>query len=283
MSTIPHGLNKSSNPPIIPKSFDGNQPGVITLHPFSSNNISTKSAQPEEDASVEERLTRLRKHYENHGMRRFCEGVMLCHENSHPHVLLLQIANSFHKLPGGWLKPEEDEIEGFQRVLDELFEPDSSAGSNSTKWEIGEACGAWWRVNFETQLYPYLPTHVTRPKECKKMYLIPLPQKDKVIAIPKNLKFLAVPLYELYENASAFGPQLAALPHYLARYRFQYVDDNGNVLAVTPGPNPEPDARTKLNDPRFIEKAAATNGDANGHSGDMNQVDGGDVEMPEST
>lgn len=47
---------------------------------------------------MEERLTRLRKHYENHGMRRFCEGVMLCHENSHPHVLLLQIANSFHKL-----------------------------------------------------------------------------------------------------------------------------------------------------------------------------------------
>jgi cleavage and polyadenylation specificity factor subunit 5 len=71
---------------------------VIRLHPFSSNEISTKSAQPEEDASVEERLNRLKNHYEEHGMRRFCEGVMLCHENNHPHVMLLQIANSFHKL-----------------------------------------------------------------------------------------------------------------------------------------------------------------------------------------
>lgn len=196
MSTVPSGLNKSSNPPIIPLSFDGNQPPVITLHPFSSNDISTKSAQPEEDASVEERLNRLKKHYEDYGMRRFCEGVMLCHENSHPHVLLLQIANSFHKLyvsrftcsrflqtnnnnrPGGWLKHDEDEIEGFQRIMDDLFEPDSSAGSNTTKWQIGDACGSWWRPNFETALYPYLPTHVTRPKECKKMYLIPLPQKN---------------------------------------------------------------------------------------------------------
>lgn len=75
---------------------------------------------------------------------------------------------------------------------------------------------------------------------------------------------------------------MAALPHYLARYRFQYVDDDGNVLAVTPGPAPEADARTELDDPRFVGEAAATNGDSNGHGGDVNQAEGGDVEMPES-
>lgn len=31
-------------------------------------------------------------------MRRFAEAVMLCHEHNHPHVMLLQIANSFYKL-----------------------------------------------------------------------------------------------------------------------------------------------------------------------------------------
>jgi len=93
------------------------------------------------------------------------------------------------------------------------------------------------------------------------MYIITLPQ-SKVIAVPKNLKFLAVPFYELYENAQAFGPQLAALPHYLARYRFEYVDDNGNVVAETPGKAPGPDARTTREDQRYFheDNQAPTNG-----------------------
>jgi cleavage and polyadenylation specificity factor subunit 5 len=80
--------------------------------------------------------------------------------------------------PGNWLKHDEDEIEGVQRILDELFEPDTAPAGES-KWEIGDAVGVWWRPNFETSLYPYLPAHVTRPKEAKKMYMIPLPQKSK--------------------------------------------------------------------------------------------------------
>ena len=44
------------------------------------------------------RLKRLEEHYEQHGMRRTCEGVLVCHEHNHPHVLMLQIANAFFKL-----------------------------------------------------------------------------------------------------------------------------------------------------------------------------------------
>jgi len=44
------------------------------------------------------RLHRLQDHYEQHGMRRTCEGVLVCHEHSHPHILMLQIANAFFKL-----------------------------------------------------------------------------------------------------------------------------------------------------------------------------------------
>jgi cleavage and polyadenylation specificity factor subunit 5 len=80
--------------------------------------------------------------------------------------------------PGNWLKHDEDEIPGVQRILDELFAPDSGA-SEGEKWQIGDAIGQWWRPNFETSLYPYIPSHVTRPKEVKKMYIIPLPQKSE--------------------------------------------------------------------------------------------------------
>ena len=49
------------------------------------------------------------------------------------------------------------------------------------------------------------------------------------------MKLLAVPLFELYDNTARYGPQLSAIPHILSRYNFEFVDDNGNVVAVTPG------------------------------------------------
>jgi cleavage and polyadenylation specificity factor subunit 5 len=213
--------------------------------------------------------------------------------------------------PGGWLRHDEDEIEGFQRVLDDLFEPDGS--TKDKKWEIGEVVGQWWRPNFETSLYPYLPAHVTRPKEVKKQYIIPLPQNSEysqtplgdrrartdyasnpcaeIIAVPKNLKFLAIPLYELYENAQVYGPQLAALPHYLARYRFEYVNDKGEVVAQTPGLAPQPGQRLTRDDPRYfrgntttttadtaMDGEADTNGDTNGQNGNHDEYQMDEVE-----
>jgi cleavage and polyadenylation specificity factor subunit 5 len=86
-------------------------------------------------------------------------------------------------------------------------------------------------------MYPFLPGHVTRPKECKKLYLIQLPKK-KVLSVPKNMKLLAVPLFELYDNTARYGPQLSAIPHLLSRYRFEFVDEEGHVVAVTPGSFP---------------------------------------------
>lgn len=56
--------------------------------------------------------------------------------------------------------------------------------------------------------------------------------------MPKNMKLLAVPLFELYENTGRYGPQLSAIPHILSRYNFEFVDDNDNVVAVTPGDAP---------------------------------------------
>ena len=41
-------------------------------------------------------------------MRTSVEAILLVHEHNHPHILLLQIGNSFFKLPGGRLKPGED-------------------------------------------------------------------------------------------------------------------------------------------------------------------------------
>jgi cleavage and polyadenylation specificity factor subunit 5 len=56
-----------------------------------------------------------------------------------------------------------------------------------------------------------------------------------VLSVPKNMKLLAVPLFELYDNTARYGPQLSAIPHLLSRYNFEFVDENGKVVAQTPG------------------------------------------------
>ncbi|KAF3932849.1 hypothetical protein ABW19_dt0209620 [Dactylella cylindrospora] len=237
MSTITPSALQSGYPPIIPPDFSANQPKTIRLYPLSNYTFGTKENQPEEDPSVLARLQRLQEHYEKYGMRRTCEGILVCHEHCHPHILMLQIANAFFKLPGDYLQPEEDEISGFKARLNERLAPVgnqfSGEGVNG-EWEIGDTLAQWWRPNFETFMYPFIPAHVTRPKEVKKLYFIHLP-RSKVLSVPKNMKLLAVPLFELYDNTARYGPQLSAIPHLLSRYNFEFVDENGKVIAVTPG------------------------------------------------
>jgi cleavage and polyadenylation specificity factor subunit 5 len=53
--------------------------------------------------------------------------------------------------------------------------------------------------------------------------------------VPKNMKLLAVPLFELYDNTARYGPQLSAIPHLLSRYNFEFVNEADEVVAATPG------------------------------------------------
>lgn len=59
------------------------------------------------------------------------------------------------------------------------------------------------------------------------------------------MKLLAVPLFELYDNTARYGPQLSAIPHLLSRYNFEFVDEDGNVSAQTPG-SEKPSNGTKV-------------------------------------
>jgi cleavage and polyadenylation specificity factor subunit 5 len=83
----------------------------------------------------------------------------------------------------------------------------------------------------------------------------------EVLSVPKNMKLLAVPLFELYDNTARYGPQLSAIPHLLSRYNFEFVDEAGNVVAVTPGGGP--DAEGSI--PRTKVLAGGENGEEDGN------------------
>ena len=183
---------------------------TIPLYPLQNFTFSTKEAQPEEDPSVQARLQRLQNNYEDYGMRRTVEGILVRHDHGHPHILMLQIANAFFKLPGDYLKPGEDKVEGLKERLRSRLDPPSGSGQFDQErhgvdndWEIGECLAQWWRPNFETFMYPFVPAHVTKPKECKKLYFIQLPENSTYDSSPLNPRSLLLTYhYPLFPQKS---------------------------------------------------------------------------------
>ena len=162
----------------------------------------------------------MRDEYDKVGMRRSVDGVLIVHEHGLPHVLLLQLGSTFFKLPGGELSPGEDEVEGLKRLMSETL--GRTDGSAATDWTIEDTIGNWWRPNFEPAQYPYIPPHITKPKEHRKLFLVQL-QEKAYFAVPRNYKLVAAPLFELYDNAQGYGPIISSLPQSLARFNFIYM------------------------------------------------------------
>ncbi|MBZ3889982.1 Cleavage and polyadenylation specificity factor subunit 5 [Sciurus carolinensis] len=157
---------------------------TINLYPLTNYTFGTKEPLYEKDSSVAARFQRMREEFDKIGMRRTVEGVLIVMSHRLPHVLLLQLGTTFFKLPGGELNPGEDEVEGLKRLMTE---------------------------------YPYIPAHITKPKEHKKLFLVQL-QEKALFAVPKNYKLVAAPLFELYDNAPGYGPIISSLPQLLSRY-----------------------------------------------------------------
>ncbi|GMT28683.1 hypothetical protein PFISCL1PPCAC_19980 [Pristionchus fissidentatus] len=190
----------------------------VNLYPLTNYTFGTKDSQPEPDHSVSARFQRLRDEYEKFGMRRSVDAVLIVHEHSLPHVLLLQIGSTFFKLPGGELLHGEDDISGMKRILNEIL---GRTDGLKNEWHIEDEVGNWWRPNFDPPRYPYIAAHITRPKEQTKLLLVQLPPKT-LFAVPKNLKLVAAPLFELFDNSNAYGPVISSLPMALSRLNFVY-------------------------------------------------------------
>ncbi|XP_050438197.1 cleavage and polyadenylation specificity factor subunit 5-like isoform X2 [Adelges cooleyi] len=146
----------------------------INLYPLSNYKFGTKEPLFEKDPSVPARFQRMRDEFDKIGMRRSVEGVLIVHKHGLPHVLLLQLGTTFFKLPGGELNPGEDEVEGLKRLLTETLGRQDGIPS---EWTVEDTIGNWWRPNFEPPTYPYMPPHITKPKEHKRLFLVQLPDK----------------------------------------------------------------------------------------------------------
>uniref|UniRef100_A0A671NUG8 Cleavage and polyadenylation specificity factor subunit 5 n=1 Tax=Sinocyclocheilus anshuiensis TaxID=1608454 RepID=A0A671NUG8_9TELE len=201
----PRGVNQFGNKYISQPAKPLTLERTINLYPLTNYTFGTKEPLYEKDSSVAARFQRMREEFEKTGMRRTVEGVLIVHEHRLPHVLLLQLGTTFFKLI----------IPKF--VVKILGRQDGV----KQDWVIDDCIGNWWRPNFEPPQYPYIPAHITKPKEHKKLFLVQL-QEKALFAVPKNYKLVAAPLFELYDNAPGYGPIISSLPQLLSRFNFIY-------------------------------------------------------------
>lgn len=224
---------------------------VVHVHALSAYGFGTK-APPQRDAPAgpDAQLARLEACYAAEGARRSVLGVLLAAEHgraglcrgcslslaflsrsrrdSHPHVLLLRQevpgGPPVFRLPGGRLRPGEEEGEGLRRKLASKLLPSAGAGAPRPAWELGETVATWTRPGFSAQQYPYCPPHVARPKETTRLVLVHLPERA-LFAVPRTLTLHAVPLFDLHANELVYGPLLAALPACLSRFHLNLASD----------------------------------------------------------
>ena len=191
---------------------------VVDVHALSNYTFGTKRARGEKDSSAAARLLRMKAQYEREGKRRSVGAICMVSQHRTPHILLLQITPTSFKLPGGKLRAGEGDVEGLVRKLRNKLQPEREDGLQQHEFDVGDQVATWYRTAYEPQMYPYLPAHITKPKEEHKIFIAHLPEKC-YFAVPKNLKLLAVPLFELYGNPDKYGAEIASIPHLLSRYR----------------------------------------------------------------
>lgn len=195
---------------------------IIDVYDISNYQFGFKPRQNEKDRSVEDRMNRMKHDFPEKGMKRTVDAVLIVHKYNHPHLLVLQIGNEkkgFFKLPGGKAYNDETDEEAMLRKLKRKLAPEGDF--QDVDWKVDDCISVWYRPNFDTLIYPYLPPHITKPKECKKLFLITLPEKC-MFQVPQNFNFLAVPFFELYDNSKRYGPVIASIPQILSRYHINY-------------------------------------------------------------
>ncbi|XP_042065198.1 pre-mRNA cleavage factor Im 25 kDa subunit 1-like isoform X2 [Salvia splendens] len=194
---------------------------ALDIYPLSCYYFGSTDSVSLNTVTRADRLLRLRANYDAVGMRSCVAAAIVVELFKHPHLLLLQVQNSIYKLPGGRLRQGESDIDCLKRKLASKL----SAGEDGRgpDWEVGECLGMWWRPDFESVLYPYLPPNIKRPKECTKLYLVKLPPSRRFI-VPKNSRLLAIPLCQLHENDETYGPIISGVPQLLSKYSFNMIE-----------------------------------------------------------
>ncbi|KAL8270770.1 hypothetical protein Esti_005325 [Eimeria stiedai] len=164
--------------------------------------------------------------YLREGTRRSVAAVFLVHRAEYPHVLLLldqqrQKYNLVMFKYKTWQKPREVLHNKLSKYLIKSDQGPKrkwvaqQLGGDAAEMEVAEFLGEWWRGDFDDELIPYLPPHVTRPKERVRVHQVQLAPRCS-FRIPTGFCLTVVPLFDL--SPQRVGLAISGLSHLLARF-----------------------------------------------------------------
>jgi cleavage and polyadenylation specificity factor subunit 5 len=164
------------------------------------------------------------KRWTNEGMRRTARAVFITHTDGIAHLVVfrqLTPSGEYQYLCGGKLAEGESEKDGLSRHLRSVIMKDKS--SDSCEWKVGEMLAKFYRPEFDERIYPYIPPHVTRPKEEISLFQVVLPPRC-VFALRAGESIAAIPMHEIFKSPDNFPSLIAAIPELMSRFTvYNYV------------------------------------------------------------
>ncbi|ORM40020.1 Cleavage and polyadenylation specificity factor subunit 5 [Babesia sp. Xinjiang] len=174
--------------------------------------------------------------YNQNGLRVTVYGVILCHRNGFPHIVLLQDSSGSSGLLGGKCKTFENPREVLRRKVARFMSTTRKGGhqldlrANADNVLVGEFMGEFWRQDYDSDVLPYLPLHVNRPREKILIYQVTLREHCSFVS-PNELRIIPVPLHDFYSPDQ--GVAMSALPHLLARFNLSFMHHPESVTKDT--------------------------------------------------
>lgn len=113
-----------------------------------------------------------------------------------------------------------------QSTSDSVVEVGRNRGLSKASmfFRVGDVLGKWYRPHFSPLMYPYIPPHISvdNVKEVRVVLLVQLESTVYFNLLESNTQLVAVPLFDLYDNANKYGPIIASLPTTVSRVLFNY-------------------------------------------------------------
>ena len=166
----------------------------------------------------------------NEGMRRTVRAVFITHSEGVPHVVVFKQNNGGgvnQFLCGGKLMEGENERDGLSRQLSTVILKDKL--SDSCEWKVGDMIGKFYRPEFDERIYPYLPSHVTRPKEEITLFQVVLPPRC-VFGLREGTTMSAVAVDEILRDPESFPILIRTIPQLISRFvMYSYVPGRTGV------------------------------------------------------
>jgi len=164
-----------------------------------------------EEKEPTNRLEKIKTLFEQQGTVKTIRGIFLVLFHGHPHVIFLKRRGKL-VLPGGIAVPgraDEDNL------IDSLRKKMWVEGLHVESTPLA----IWYRPQFTDYIYPYLPVHITEPKEIEIWYPIILPPEGKLLKHPKYEQCTSISFYDLQNGAAEYGAQLSSIPLLFSKYQ----------------------------------------------------------------